>query len=841
MAMEAGTRLGPYQILAPIGAGGMGEVYRARDTRLDRTVAIKALPAHLAANPELRQRYEREARAVSSLNHPHICVLYDIGQQDGIDFLVMEYLEGETLAARLAQGPLPLDQTLRYAIQIADALAQAHRQSVFHRDLKPGNIMLTRTGSKLLDFGLARIGPSRQGSKPDAPTVSEGLTQKGAILGTFQYMAPEQLEGKDADGRSDIFAFGAVLHEMATGRKAFVGSSQASLIAAILKEDPPPVSQLQPLTPPGLDRSVRKCLAKDPELRWQTAADLKDELEWIAGGAAAPVVLPGADRWKRLPWVAAAMLLVVAVLGWALYALRAPAAHQPIYRLTVLPPPGTTVGSDYRSFFALSPDGRLLAFVAAAQGRTQLYLRPLDSADARPLPGTDGASYPFWSPDSQHLGFFADRKLKKVSASGAGPPQVICDAPYNRGGAWNRDNVILFAPNPGSVLHRVSAFGGQPTPLTKLNTKLREDAHYWPQFLPDGRRFLFFARSTPPESSAIAFGALDRDSPHTRLDHSGPMAVYAAPGYLLLVTEGTLVARRFYEQRLQIESDATPVVSGVGSAIFVGRAFFSVSENGVLAYRSGEIDERRLTWFGRAGQTLGVLAAAGAYRRFRLSPDQRRLAAEIIDPQTGAPDIWAIDIARGISRGSPFPRAWMGARCGRPPVIGWPFVPTAPLPSICFGRQPAAPPTRSASPKRAESSTRRIGLLTDVTCCTRNTIPTRGGTCGSCRFPATESQSPSSRRHPTRCKGSFPPTGAWLPMSQMKRIETRSTFRPSLLRRIGGRFRPAAVLSRAGAAMAGSFSTHAWTSPGGGGSEVIRNRFRSWRSQALIRAAGATW
>ena len=407
MSLAPGAMLGPYEIVSPLGAGGMGEVYRARDTRLDRTVAIKVLPSHLAANPEFRQRFEREARVVSSLNHPHICVLHDIGQQGETAFLVMEYLEGETLAARLAKGRLPLEQALRHAVEIAGALAAAHRQGVSHRDLKPGNVMLTRAGAKLLDFGLAKVAEPAPGAAAAptlaAPAISGDLTQPGAILGTVQYMAPEQLEGKPADPRTDLFAFGALLYEMVTGRKAFQGGSQASVIGAILHQDPPAMAPQEPLTPPALERLVRKCLAKDPEERWQSARDLAGELEWIAAppaGEAAPAAgrkpAPPRFRWA---WPVAAALVFLAALPFVVAYFRpAPAEPSPV-RFTIAPPEG----GNFERSVVLSPDGRRVAFVTRAGGKERLWVRSLDSLEPQGAPPADSYDRPFWSPDSRYL------------------------------------------------------------------------------------------------------------------------------------------------------------------------------------------------------------------------------------------------------------------------------------------------------------------------------------------------------------------------------------------------------------------------------------------------------
>ena len=408
MPLGPGAKLGPYEVLAPLGAGGMGEVYRAKDTRLDRTVALKVLPEHLAANPDLRQRFEREARAVSSLNHPHICALFDVGHQDGIDFLVMEHLEGETLGDRLVRGPLPTDQVLRHGAEIADALDKAHRQGIVHRDLKPGNIMLTKSGAKLLDFGLAKL----QGATaaPAASVLSalatgeRPLTEAGTVLGTFQYMAPEQLEAKEADARTDIFALGSILYEMATGKRAFAGKSQASLIAAILSAEPPPLSSLQPMAPPALEQLVKVCLAKDPDERLQTAHDVMQELKWIAeAGSAAGVPAPLAARRKRREWLAWAVATAfgLATVALTIASLRRPVADVRPTRFQISPPEKT---SAFR-YAELSPDGRTVAFLATVEGQSAVWLRPLDSLDARPLPGTEAAEDFAWSGDGRSIGF----------------------------------------------------------------------------------------------------------------------------------------------------------------------------------------------------------------------------------------------------------------------------------------------------------------------------------------------------------------------------------------------------------------------------------------------------
>ena len=546
MTLTAGTRLGPYELVAPVGAGGMGEVYRARDTRLERTVAVKVLPPHLSSSPESRQRFEREAKTISQLSHPHICALYDVGREGETEYLVMEYLEGETLSERLLKGPLPFEQVLRYGIEIADALDKAHRQGIVHRDLKPGNVMLTKSGVKLLDFGLAKAiapaGRSSGASLTALPTqAGSNLTQEGTILGTFQYMAPEQLEGKEADARTDIFAFGAVLYEMATGKKAFSGKSQASLISSIMGSEPPPVSAVSPMTPPAFDRVVRTCLAKDPDDRWQTAHDVMLELKWVAeGGSAAglpaPVVAKRKNR-ERLGMAATGVLLLALGL-LAGRTFRAPARDARALRLSLSPPANAPFES-FRSV-TVSPDGQRIAFVGEApDGKGSLWVRALDAVQPRLLPGTEGAFYPFWSPDSRFLGFFADGKLKRIDASG-GPPQILTKALFGFGGTWNRDGTILFAPNVLESLYKVPASGGTPVAVTRLAP--REEAHRWPCFLPDGRHFVFLADARRTEDHYLKIGSLD--SPETReIANAVSSVAFAEPGYLLFVRAGSLLAQ----------------------------------------------------------------------------------------------------------------------------------------------------------------------------------------------------------------------------------------------------------------------------------------------------------
>jgi Tol biopolymer transport system component len=685
MSLPTGTRLGPYEVVALIGAGGMGEVYRARDPRLGRDVAIKVLPAHLSANPETHARFQREARAISQLAHPHICTLYDIGSSPStalaglgqasagaaagatLDYLVMEYLEGETLAARLEKGPLPLAEVTRYGIEIASALDRAHRSGIIHRDLKPANVMLTKGGAarpgspqaKLMDFGLARPTLQTPGAvaPTDSPTVSRPLTGEGTLVGTLQYMAPEQLEGKEADARTDLWALGCVLYEMASGKRAFAGTSQASLIAAILKEAPRPLPELQPLTPPALERVVKQCLQKDPDERWQSAHDIASELGWISTTDAGPVPVPSASlakpaaRWReRLAWVVAGVMAVAAVAigAFALVVLRwtseTPAAA--LMRFSVTAAPGGTVVTDATSA-AVSPDGRRLVLTATdSAGIPRLWIRTLDALVAQPLPGTENAILPFWSPDGRFVAFFAQGKLQKVSIGG-GSPEVICDAPLGRGGAWSKNGTIVFAPLPMGPLLRVSADGGEAVEVARPDAARHETALRFPSFLPDGKHFLYVSLPRKQEGFDVYVGALDAKE-SKRIMSAGSSPIYAEPDYLLFVRAGRLVAQRFDAKRWEPRGDVLPLGDVAPVSASEGAPLLSASANGVLVHTATTLPNTRLVWLDRAGRTLETIPLPpDCYASPSLSADDRRAIVTKVNSPTSY-DLWLVDLERAI-------------------------------------------------------------------------------------------------------------------------------------------------------------------------------------------------
>jgi eukaryotic-like serine/threonine-protein kinase len=644
MALTSGAKLGPYEIVAPLGAGGMGEVYRARDTRLNRVVAIKILPPGLSRSAEAKSRFDREARAISSLSHPNICPLYDVGEQDGISYLVMEYLEGETLADRLRKGQLPLDQVLRVGAEICQGLEKAHRSGVVHRDLKPANIMLTKSGVKLLDFGLAKPTIAAVGagsSLASLATMSQPLTVEGMIVGTFQYMAPEQLEGKDADVRSDIFALGTVLYEMITGRRAFEGKTTASTIAAILASEPKPISSLQPMTPPTLDRVVTTSLAKDPDERFQTVHDLKLQLKWIAetGSPTAPRrIRPSRERWT---WISVVAILLAGLL--ALYYHVSPnVVSQPT--LSYIPASEKTILAYFTGPVTVSHDGRTLAFVATtSEGRDLLWVRPLDAAEAQAVAGTEGASFPFWSGDDRSIGFFAGGRLKSVGAAG-GPVVTICAASGPRGGTWNENGVILFATT-WSGIYRVPSSGGTPAEVTKLDASHGETSHRWPYFLPDGQHFLYFA-GVSAEVASIHVAALD--SGDTKLLFPARSNAAYTSGYVLYIRDRMLMAQAFDDNKLQIRGQAFPVAGQVLYDQLLWRGVFSCSANGILAFQGANNGpDSRLIMFDRAGKEIKTVGTPGDLNNHRISPDGQRLAVVELDSSVANYKLWVYDLFRG--------------------------------------------------------------------------------------------------------------------------------------------------------------------------------------------------
>ncbi len=646
MPLVAGTQLGPYEIIAPLGAGGMGEVYRAKDTRLDRTVAIKILPTQFTSDPASKQRFEREAKTISSLNHPHICTLYDIGHQDGIDYIVMECLEGESLAKRLERGALPTEQALRFGAQIAEALDKAHRSGIIHRDLKPGNIVLTASGAKLLDFGLAKeLAPI--GSLATLSTLPPSpVTTEGTIVGTFQYMSPEQIEGRPLDGRSDIFSLGSVLYEMLTGQRAFDGKTQLSVASAIIEREPTPLTDLRPLTPASLERVVQRCLAKDPEERWQSGRDLASECRWISqsgsqSAASAVQIDKGAiHQWQKfLPWA------LCAVLAATLVAI-------PLFRQSSQNPAGTSYYFAPFSFpardMAVAPNGHTVAVVGYRQADhvTVLWLYEAGSREVKTLPGTEGSSFPFWSPDGNSIGFFADGKLKKTDISG-GPVQVIADAPTGRGGAWSKDGVIVFTPSGALIdgLYRVSAGGGTVTRISIPEGE--ENTHRWPMFLPDGKHFLYLAAnvSGKEDPDAIYVGALDSKEKKFITKSTGNGA-YAAPGYLLFYREKTLFAQRFDAATLELRGDPVALLTDVAYSVRIARAAYAVTDGGMLVAQSGNgITLSHLEWYDRKGNELGAVGKPAVYSNVSLSPNGKFVAMDKTDEGNENSDVWTIDLA----------------------------------------------------------------------------------------------------------------------------------------------------------------------------------------------------
>ncbi len=648
MGLAAGTHLGPYEIQAAIGEGGMGEVYKARDTRLDRTVAIKILSLDLAADADRRARFEREAKAIAGLNDPHICSLYDVGREGDTDFLVMEHVAGETLAARLDRGPLPLEQALTVAAEIAGALAVAHRHGVIHRDLKPGNVMLTKAGAKLLDFGLAKLtGHAEQPAAAQlmsAPTRSAPLTGAGVIVGTLQYMAPEQLEGRPADARTDVWALGAMIYEMVTGRRAFEATSAVTVIAAIVEREPVPLSTLQPLAPPGVDRLVRRCLAKNPDDRWQNAQDaalcLEDARDAVGQSA-------GVRPRLRARAVVAAFA-VGTVLGLA-------TGLKPSLSRSVVPSPqlmrlslplagnGALVAADSPRAgpsIAISRDGRRVVYVLRRDGESVLVLRALDRTDETMLRGTEGAFGPFFSPDGNWVAFFTETGLKKIPVDGGAAVTICATPPVSRGGSWADDGTIYFTPDFTSGIHRVAAAGGRPQEVTTLDLAARESNHLFPEILPGGEVLLFTVWKGGAFEAASVWALSVRTGKRTQLLEGASEARFLPQGYLVFARAGTLLAVPFDPQRLAILGQAAPVVEGVWSDPTTGTANYAVSATGTLVYAPGHytVARRRLAWVDRRGGLEFLPCEPGFYgSNLKLSPDARRVAVQLLN------DIWVYD------------------------------------------------------------------------------------------------------------------------------------------------------------------------------------------------------
>ncbi len=636
MAISAGTRLGPYEILTPIGEGGMGQVWKARDTRLNRYVAIKT------SQKRFSERFEREAQAIAALNHPNICSLYDFATSpDGFGYLVMEYVEGKPI-----QGPLPLPQALQYAGQILEALDAAHRKGITHRDLKPGNIMLGQNGVKVLDFGLAKIEHApAPGGGTSAATQTMPLTGEGSILGTLQYMSPEQIEGQEADARSDIFAFGLVFYELITGKRPFTGKSQASLIASILKEQPAPLHELQPLTPPGLENVLRTCLEKDPDKRWQSAREVKHALEWMTQNAAPAVGQTPAPPAKssKLAWAAAvvAVLIALGLAGWMVWSKAQPSAQTSRFEVAI--PENVT----FAQYVSVSPDGRKLAFNATGE-KGGLWIRDLDALEWRQLPGTENAVSPFWSPDSKYLGFGVQSQLKKIDVAG-GPAQTLCEVPAIGvgSGAWNRDGVIIFGGRGAGPLWKVSQAGGVATQVTSVDAARGEAFHALPTFLPDGKHFLYL-RNGSAEVIGIYAGSLDAkpaEQSGGRILATSFAASYVN-GYLFFMRDNTLMAQPFDAGKLQLTGEPAPVAEHVGTTQAIG--VFSVSPSGTLAYRAGAgTGSYQLTWFDREGKLLSTFGQVRPDQNIYLSPDGTR--GVVRDASTAsAGDLWTLDFARGV-------------------------------------------------------------------------------------------------------------------------------------------------------------------------------------------------
>jgi len=664
--LPSGTRLGPYEILGLIGEGGMGQVYRAADTRLDRAVAIKVMPAGLASDPVRRERFEREARSVSRLEHPNICPLYDVGElpndTGGGLFLVMQFLEGETLAQRLSRGAMSIKETLDVAVQIAEALAAAHRAGIVHRDLKPGNVMLTRAGARLLDFGLARsVSPTGSGDLDATAGDRTALTTQGTLLGTLHYMAPEQLDGSEVDTRADIFAFGAVVYEMVAGVKAFEAESPARVLSAILRDEPARVSTIVPVTPTGLDELIHTCLAKDPNERWQGMGDVARQLRWLQSGlssaksgSVARSTVPVPRATSRSWWIPATAALAGVALGAAaMWIAPRPATTLTGVHAFLLPPDNQYLTGG----LSLSPDGQTLAFVTDdGNGERQIWVRPLDASRAQPIEGTTGASDPFWSPTGTEIAFFAGGQLKRVPVAG-GPAVVITEAGAGAGGSWSsagsEPGTIVFQPHQQGALMQVAASGGRAEPASTLSSDAAETHHLYPAFLPDGRHFIFYVAGKQRGLYVGAIGSSTRTflfdpDPSLPAGAAATPGLYASSGHLLYVRDRVLMARPFDASAQSVQGEAFKLADAVDYEP-PGQAAFTTAQS-VLVYRPRQhLALGALMWIDRAGEGASEIAASSAaFRQLSLSSDGRTAAVERRDAQ-GLSSVWTVDLPSGAT------------------------------------------------------------------------------------------------------------------------------------------------------------------------------------------------
>jgi serine/threonine protein kinase/Tol biopolymer transport system component len=644
--VELGASLGPYKILARAGKGGMGEIYKARDVRLNRVVAIKILSYEFRIGLTHRSQLQREGVAIAGLSHPHICTLFDVGEQNGLQYLVMEYLEGETLASRLKRGPLPIDQALRVAIPMLEALNHAHRHGIVHRDLKPANVMLGASGVKILDFGLAKILQATS-----RPTGDSSVTVDGAIAGTLPYMSPEQLEGKPVDERADIYAFGAVLYEMVTGRRPFEGETQAALISAIMTKQPPALHLVKPSLPSAWDHVVENCLARTVEARWQTASDVLLELKWLSGDETdAATSNPKKHRHHRsiAIWAVAAVVMLAALsfVGIRLGAIKFSKVETHPVRLEVPLPEEVSMG--WLDSVAISPDGRKLVFAGQnTDGRRLLWVRDLDSLEPHALPNVEGSSA-FWAPDSRSIAFFSQRTLQRVAAAG-GTPVTLCDAPGANMGTFSGHGMVLFAGNgTTNELRSVPETGGQTKVVLQPDKSKGERALTCPSFLPDGRHFLYFSRNMDRSKMGIYAATLDAGEPRFVMP-AASCAIYAPPGYLLFLRDDALIAQPFDAATLHLQGDPFTLTEDFGSWDAQHRRFFSVSQTGVLAYRGNDAPQTQLTWYSREGKRLETAGENGRYLQVALSPNGTKVILERLDTTINAWNLWLLDLVTGVS------------------------------------------------------------------------------------------------------------------------------------------------------------------------------------------------